>query len=394
MPFREIVGNLKNSDPSTHIGKDGTVTIDTVTKQLFVHDGKTAGGIPNSATSVVTDPGTGTDIIIQAGDDAPPSADYPYPRGASVIIKSGNDVSTGGAGDINIQAGFSVEGANTALSGGSSGSAGTVYLAGGAVFNNLADIGGYRPATGAAISAQGATCDGNGNGSGGDIFLIAGAGQSVDNTTFYRGGDVEIYGGNAAFNNSGGGVSLFGGEGQQAGGVLLSGGMALGTDATGGSIFLQSTAGTGTGTSGDIILQVGGQGNYILSLKTADPMLGGALWQHNGVICVSANGNVNSTVANNNDNGTVIPLTGTTFTIPSNQMFTTLTPSGTLAALTVVLPLICPQAALIEVFSTQVVTALTVTAPTGTTLVGTAPTTLAANATFKYRCQGTKYYKV
>src|SRR3954463_6467204 len=44
MPFREYVGNYKTGNPGDYIGKDGSLVVDTVTNQFFVHDGITPGG--------------------------------------------------------------------------------------------------------------------------------------------------------------------------------------------------------------------------------------------------------------------------------------------------------------------------------------------------------------
>lgn len=88
------------------------------------------------------------------------------------------------------------------------------------------------------------------------------------------------------------------------------------------------------------------------------------------------------------------PTTGFSLTIPANQAFTELTPAGTLAAGTITLPSIFPLGGRLEVFSTQTVTALTVAAPSGFTLVGTAVTTIAANGTIAYRLIGTTWCRV
>lgn len=95
-----------------------------------------------------------------------------------------------------------------------------------------------------------------------------------------------------------------------------------------------------------------------------------------------------------NNNGSNVPTTGFTYSIPANQAFTELAPAGTLASGTVNLPSVFPQGGRLEIFSTQTVTALTITPATGFTAVGTAVTTIAAGGTISYRLLGTTWCRV
>ena len=95
-------------------------------------------------------------------------------------------------------------------------------------------------------------------------------------------------------------------------------------------------------------------------------------------------------------NGSATPTTGQTVTIPSNQEFTAITPSGSLAALTVVLPTVFPAGQIARFVITQNITALTVNPPGGDTIVGSAISAVASNsgAVFGYALVGTVWYRV
>lgn len=90
------------------------------------------------------------------------------------------------------------------------------------------------------------------------------------------------------------------------------------------------------------------------------------------------------------------PLTGTSFTVPQGVNKVLLDPAGTIAALTVVLPI---AAQLLDgqefsLSSSQTVTALTITAGAGTSIVATATTTLGpttAAVTYIYHAATTKW---
>jgi hypothetical protein len=78
------------------------------------------------------------------------------------------------------------------------------------------------------------------------------------------------------------------------------------------------------------------------------------------------------------------PLTGFSITVPSTVSVLQLTPAGTLATGTITLPATPADGQRVLVFSTQTVTALTVSPSAGQTINGTAITTLAANGNFEY----------
>jgi hypothetical protein len=92
--------------------------------------------------------------------------------------------------------------------------------------------------------------------------------------------------------------------------------------------------------------------------------------------------------------GSIAPLAGFSYTIPANQGFTALTPAGRLATGTVMLPAVFPQGYRLEVFSTQTIRSLTVTAPSGFTIQGTPVWKLPATETISYRLLGTVFYRV
>ena len=88
------------------------------------------------------------------------------------------------------------------------------------------------------------------------------------------------------------------------------------------------------------------------------------------------------------------PLTGFSYTVPDQQLFTAFTPAGVLATGTVTLPRNVPQGSRVQIMSTQTITALTIAAPSGYTLAGTAVTALAGNATAAWVLDGTVFYRV
>lgn len=89
------------------------------------------------------------------------------------------------------------------------------------------------------------------------------------------------------------------------------------------------------------------------------------------------------------------PLTGVTLTTVAGTSKLVLTPAGTIAALTVALPPAVgnTEGATFTIGSSQVVTALTVTAGAGNTLISS-PTTIAANGsvTFVWRASNSSWY--
>ncbi len=86
----------------------------------------------------------------------------------------------------------------------------------------------------------------------------------------------------------------------------------------------------------------------------------------------------NTALQSTNGYYTVVPVTGGTVVVPGNVSSALLRPAGTLAALTVLLPSGVPDGSMLRVASSAAVTALTVTATGGASVVG-APTALVAN---------------
>ena len=80
---------------------------------------------------------------------------------------------------------------------------------------------------------------------------------------------------------------------------------------------------------------------------------------------------------------TQVVVAGFSLQIPNSTGTLILLPAGTLASGTVTLAVNAPDGFVQRIMSTQVITALTLSAPTGTTIVG-ATTTLAANSEAVY----------
>ena len=87
---------------------------------------------------------------------------------------------------------------------------------------------------------------------------------------------------------------------------------------------------------------------------------------------------LNTAVQGTNGYYTVAPTTGSTVVAPSNVSSVILHPAVTLATLTVQLPGTVPDGTILRVVSSTVITALTITATGGATVLG-APASLAAN---------------
>ena|ERR1700748_715125 len=89
------------------------------------------------------------------------------------------------------------------------------------------------------------------------------------------------------------------------------------------------------------------------------------------------------------------PLTGFSITIPNAVNELILSPAGTLATGTIILPSLPQDRQWVGVTSSQTVTALTVSANTGQTVVG-APTTITASTPFSfiYNASGAQWYRI
>lgn len=83
------------------------------------------------------------------------------------------------------------------------------------------------------------------------------------------------------------------------------------------------------------------------------------------------------------------PTTGTTVAALGPTQLVQLTPAGTLATLTVTMPPTPVDGQRFRIFTTQTLTALTITAGSGQTINGTAVTTLSANTAVSYIYNGT-----
>jgi hypothetical protein len=90
----------------------------------------------------------------------------------------------------------------------------------------------------------------------------------------------------------------------------------------------------------------------------------------------------------------IVPTSDFAYTVPPNQAFTALNPAGPLVAGAITLPAVFPQGGRLEIFTTQTVAALTVTAESPQTIVGTPVHTIAANATIAYRFIGMNWCRV
>jgi hypothetical protein len=90
----------------------------------------------------------------------------------------------------------------------------------------------------------------------------------------------------------------------------------------------------------------------------------------------------------------IVPATGFTHSMPVGQTALLIEPAGTLATGTINLPAALAEHQLVQITSTQIVTALTVTAPPDLTLAGAAATTIGANATLTWRRMGSKLVRV
>lgn len=88
--------------------------------------------------------------------------------------------------------------------------------------------------------------------------------------------------------------------------------------------------------------------------------------------------------------GIYTPLTATTITAPATSQLTYVNPAGTIAALTIITPSAPVDGQRWKVYSTKIVTALTLTAATGQTIdVSTAaPTAMTAGSSFVYIYNG------
>jgi hypothetical protein len=148
--LRELIGNLKNSDPTTHVAFAGALVVDPVTLKVYVHDGSTPGG---------TEVG-GATILAAVGKAA---AD-----GGNVGIAGGNSEGTGAGGPVYIDGG-------SVLADDNYNQGGSIYLVGG----------------GASF------------GQGGDILIAPGDGPTAGRLYIYQLPTSDPHVANAVWNSSG-----------------------------------------------------------------------------------------------------------------------------------------------------------------------------------------------
>lgn len=157
-------------------------------------------------------------------------------NGGSTTILAGNATGTGASGILSITSG----------SAGANGAGGQLNIFGG--------VGGTIAGSGGTINIQGGLATIN---SGGPVNITGGTGVP--------GGSINITGGlSTNVGNSGGSVAIFGGTPTDGNGGSLSmtGADAVGTNRDGGSTFIGSGSGTGTGVAGNIVLAPG-IGGYV-----------------------------------------------------------------------------------------------------------------------------------
>ncbi len=260
-------------------------------------------------------------------------------QGGSITFATGNGgqvTGTGSAGDFIINTGFG------GVTGGSGGN--ITFSLGGANAGNSA---------GGTLSVLCGASTGSGNGGG---FSVT-SGSAVDTGS---GGSISIIGG------GGGGTSGTGGT------LLLSAGDASAGNSNGGSAVISSGAKAGSGSNGTLSLKIANVTKALLD--------GNGNFSHIAAIC-------DTSVSYQ------VPTTGFTITIANNITSLNIDPAGTLATGTINLPATPVDGQIIEVATTQTVTALTIAAA-GKTL-NNAPTTLVAGSGFsyRYRLSSTTWYR-
>ena len=89
------------------------------------------------------------------------------------------------------------------------------------------------------------------------------------------------------------------------------------------------------------------------------------------------------------------PITGFSYTLPSGYTGVVFTPAATLATGTVTMPLAPSDGMTVTISSSQIITALTVSANTGQSIINAITTILAGGtASYIYRLSNTTWYKV
>ena len=89
------------------------------------------------------------------------------------------------------------------------------------------------------------------------------------------------------------------------------------------------------------------------------------------------------------------PVTGFSYTVPAGVVGTVFIPAGTLATGTIIMPATPADGMTVNLSSTQIITALTLNANTGQTIVNAITTLIAGgNAAYLYRLSNTTWYRV
>jgi len=303
------------------------------------------------AASVYLDQATtpaGRDVSITSGPAANATA-----NGGSVFLGSADGGATSGNG-----------GAMALFAG-----AGVGAGQGGAVTLGSGD-GGATSGQGGQLSIIAGSA--NADGVGGALHINAGLGGG--GASNQNGGELIITAGDAGTVGVGGGAELNAGSGGSTSGnggnVAIAGGSGVSSTSTGGKIILESGATTGSGTGGDIELTTGASsgGGLRGKIKTTGSL-------------------VDSTF----DYQT--PATGFSITLSNDVWHFILNPAGTLATGTITMPSAPVNGQIVNVRSSQIVTALTVSPNSGQSILG-APSAFAVGGIFEciYRATGTTWF--
>jgi hypothetical protein len=348
-------------------------------------------------------------------------------NGGLVTITGGAANTSGVGGAITITAGAGV---GTTQAGGAltitAGQGGTTTSAGGAS-SFLGGPGGATSGAGGNVTIQGGTSSGTTSSSNTGSVLIAGGDQS-----------------NGSFSGTTGSLTLRGGICQDSGSAtpgntLIQPGMATYTTGTitistgFNSTINSSTNGGFNINSGSARLNQGGEsviagqysttigGNLVLATGYGGTTNGSLLFNFGYTSPITSSTNISNvasgtTFAQFDGNGNFItgigahgarcdqsyssvyvPTTGFSKTVTSNTSTLLINPAGTLATGTITFPAstACVNGQELQIASSQTITALTVTAGSGTTING-APSTILANTSFKYiyNTSGTTWYRL
>jgi hypothetical protein len=310
--------------------------------------------------------------------------------GLTITIQGGAGGATSGAGGpALIKGGVPVSGAGGAVQ--LTGAAGVTSGAGGAVSATA----GNGVGTGAGGSAQITAGNSTGTtGNGGAAVLKAGSAQT---STSGAGGALTLQSGSgangASATGNGGNVGISSGTGGTAGGnggsISATGGSAIGGTGTGGAVTLSGGA-SSVAAGGNVTLSAGpgiAQANDGTTV-IASPTGGNAFQvdQYSNAINLQGSAITGKSVQ--------APTTGFAITIAAGITRLILNPAGTLASGTITMPAAPVDGQIVEISTTQTVTALTVSANTGQTISGAASTIVAtAGLSWAYELSLTKWIR-